>query len=52
VDFFLSFQLLVGYDTFHNGTVNQDYYIAKNCWGDTWAQKGYVWMSLRKNNQW
>ncbi|CAF0775076.1 unnamed protein product [Adineta steineri] len=43
--------VVVGYDTFNNGTTNQDYYIVKNSWGDAWGMKGYVWMSRNKNNQ-
>lgn len=43
--------IVVGYDTFRNATVSQDYYIAKNSWGDKWGMKGYIWMSRNKNNQ-
>ncbi|CAF3883279.1 unnamed protein product [Rotaria sp. Silwood1] len=43
--------ILVGYDTLHNGKTKQDYYIAKNSWGETWGMNGYIWMSRKKNNQ-
>ncbi|CAF2058406.1 unnamed protein product [Rotaria magnacalcarata] len=43
--------ILVGYDTFKNATVKKEYYIAKNSWGDSWGDKGYIWMSRNKHNQ-
>jgi cathepsin L len=43
--------IVVGYDTFNNGTVKQDYYIVKNSWGETFGMKAYIWMSRNKNKQ-
>ncbi|KAF2073003.1 hypothetical protein CYY_005681 [Polysphondylium violaceum] len=41
--------LLVGYGT-DETSVNPNYWIVKNSWGEAWGQQGYVYMARDRNN--
>ncbi|CAF0999009.1 unnamed protein product [Rotaria sordida] len=43
--------ILVGYDTYKNGTTKQEYYIAKNSWGESWENRVNEEMTQGINSQ-
>jgi len=42
--------LAVGYDSAELFGHTQNYWIVKNSWGETWGNKGYIWMAKDLNN--